>query len=463
MDGEEKKSAKDILEESIDSVKVAKKQETENPIEEEKVESSQEELLKFIKELKSEISDIKKANEAGDLDDDVDDDDDGDEDEDNKSDATDDEADANDGKDDADPENEKLKSEVEKLKKQLGELRNQNSSTQQGNNPKIAKLKKWTIGCLSILGVLFILFMLLPLMFYSCSEIEEVENNSGKPSVVQSGNPKETNVSNSNVELKENFSTNNLAANNEKIRKTDNVIEKVDQGSKTVYTGEETVQTGDSQENILSDNNNESEKELGVCDGTGDTDNIIPISNSTETTPGNSKGFSSSDKVILVLIGCVILYFIVCSILVCNESAVVFVGWLDYIISMICSIFIFFAILVACQAGQDQDTDAIGIWFSIFAFFMAILFLLPLYIRLNKFNTTIGALLLIPYKMVSAVLLPVMAIYACFYVLGELFRKKRDNETYSDYKSSQTIALGIGYLGYKFLKKLIRDPREFRM
>lgn len=107
MDGEEKKSAKDILDESIDSVKAAKMQETENPIKEEKDESSQEELLRLIKELKSEISDIKKANEADDLDDDVDDDDDVGEDDDDRDDGIDDEESDTNNDDDENLDNDK--------------------------------------------------------------------------------------------------------------------------------------------------------------------------------------------------------------------------------------------------------------------------------------------------------------------------------------------------------------------
>lgn len=111
---EDKKETNDILEEAIASVKAAKKQATEAPVEEKKAEPSQEELLKLIKELKSEISDIKKANEEDDLDD-VDDDSEDDDDLDAE-----DDVDDEDEKDDGDnSENEKLRSEVEKLKKQL--------------------------------------------------------------------------------------------------------------------------------------------------------------------------------------------------------------------------------------------------------------------------------------------------------------------------------------------------------
>ena len=188
---EDKKETNDILEEAIASVKAAKKQATETPVEEKKAEPSQEELLKLIKELKSEISDIKKANEEDDLDD-VDDDSEDDDDLDAEDDADDEEA-----KDaDANSENEKLKSEVEKLKKQLEERNKQSSSsTQQEGNPKIVKFKRkcfrWTIGCLSLIGAWVVASTLLCfILAQCCSDVgmppQENENNSDESSIVQS-------------------------------------------------------------------------------------------------------------------------------------------------------------------------------------------------------------------------------------------------------------------------------------
>jgi hypothetical protein len=117
------------------------------------------------------------------------------------------------------------------------------------------------------------------------------------------------------------------------------------------------------------------------------------------------------------------------------------------------------AIIGATDEGSYRiynSTLQVDIDFLILAFFGVIL-LLPLYIRLSKFNTNIGALLLIPYKILSSILLPFIA-FAC---ITQILRGKRDSETYSDYKASKIIALGFGYLAYKFSKKLIRDPDDF--
>ncbi len=188
---EDKKETNQILEDAIASVKAAKKQATETPVEEKKAEPSQEELLKLIKELKSEISDIKKANEEDDLDD-VDDDSEDDDD----LDAEDDADDEDEKDDDDNSENEKLKSEVEKLKKQLEERNKQSSSsTQQEGNPKIVKFKRkcfrWTIGCLSLIGAWVVASTLLCfILAQCCSDVgmppQENENNSDESSFVQS-------------------------------------------------------------------------------------------------------------------------------------------------------------------------------------------------------------------------------------------------------------------------------------
>ncbi len=187
---EDKKETNDILEEAIASVKAAKKQATETPVEEKKAEPSQEELLKLIKELKSEISDIKKANEEDDLDD-VDDDSEDDDDLDAE-----DDADDEDEKDDGDnSENEKLKSEIENLKKQLEERNKQsNSSTQQEGNSKTVKFKRkcfrWTIGCLSLIGAWVVVTILLGSIVTQCNSAvgtpsQEIENNSEESSIIQ--------------------------------------------------------------------------------------------------------------------------------------------------------------------------------------------------------------------------------------------------------------------------------------
>lgn len=158
---EDKKETNDILEEAIASVKAAKKQTTETPVEEKKTEPSQEELLKLIKELKSEISDIKKANEEDDLDD-VDDDSEDDDDLDDEDDNS---------------ENEGLKSEVEKLKKQQEGQNKQNSSTPQEGNSKM----KWTIGCLSLVIGCFVVGIVLAMC---CFSSPETVNNSNETSIV---------------------------------------------------------------------------------------------------------------------------------------------------------------------------------------------------------------------------------------------------------------------------------------
>lgn len=289
----------------------------------------------------------------------------------------------------------------------------------------------------------------------SMTSVEAVEH-----SVAQTENHQENNGLNSGTELEKKFNTDDVTISNDKIEHSNNIIETTDQSSKTVYKEEKVVQTGDSQENTSSGYNIESEKELDANDATVNTDTIRPTNNTTDTTSESSKAVSGEENTqILILLGCALIYFIVCTIMVCNETAVVFVGWLDYIISLVCSIVIMIAIIVATDEGSYRiynNTLQVDIDFLILAFFGVIL-LLPLYIRLSKFNTNIGALLLIPYKILSSILLPFIA-FAC---ITQILRGKRDSETYSDYKASKIIALGFGYLAYKFSKKLIRDPDDF--
>lgn len=282
------------------------------------------------------------------------------------------------------------------------------------------------------------------------TSVEAVEH-----SVAQTENHQENNGLNNGTELEKKFNTDDVTISNDKIEHSNNIIETTDQSSKTVYKEEKVVQTGDSQENTSSGYNIESEKEFDANDATVNTDTIRPTNNTTDTTSESSKAVSGEENTqILILLGCALIYFIVCTIMVCNETAVIFVGWLDYIISLVCS-----SVILGVIGGAIAESQQVNIDF-LFLAFLGVILLLPLYIlyiRLSKFNTNIGALLLIPYKILSSILLPGLA-FGC---ITQILRGKRDSETYSDYKASKIIALGFGYLAYKFSKKLIRDPDDF--
>ena len=282
------------------------------------------------------------------------------------------------------------------------------------------------------------------------TSVEAVEH-----SVAQTENHQENNGLNNGTELEKKFNTDDVTISNDKIEHSNNIIETTDQSSKTVYKEEKVVQTENSQENTSSGYNIESEKEFDANDATVNTDTIRPTNNTTDTTSESSKAVSGEENTqILILLGCALIYFIVCTIMVCNETAVIFVGWLDYIISLVCS-----SVILGVIGGAIAESQQVNIDF-LFLAFLGVILLLPLYIlyiRLSKFNTNIGALLLIPYKILSSILLPGLA-FGC---ITQILRGKRDSETYSDYKASKIIALGFGYLAYKFSKKLIRDPDDF--